>query len=294
LLRLGGWCYVLRLPDDTQRAPQMITRPIAAIQAATVLASRGSVGVITAVLFLSTAFVGAESQAQQQRISGLLVSRGTLSAAAERAESLATTGDGSTRASSAILAASIRERLREGDFKVGDRVVVAILSDVMHRDTVVVRAGRILELPGRITVPLTGVLRSEVQDRVTAEVLKYIKAQQVEVTPLMRVGLLGEVMHPGYFAFASDLPLADAIMTAGGPTPTADIERSIVRRGPSQFRSAAETSEAISAGLTLDQFGLNAGDELIVGRRHEFNTTTLFGVVGALASVITIYIAVHR
>jgi len=284
---------VLRRVDDTQHAPQMITARVSRLQTASALTGRGLSIVIALVLCLSTAFVRAESQSPQ-KTSGLLVSRALLTAAAERAESLATNGDGSTRASSAILAASIRERLRDGDFKVGDRVVVAILSDAMHRDTVVVRAGRILELPGRIVIPLTGVLRSEVQDHVTAEVLKYIKAQQVEVTPLMRVGLLGEVTHPGYFAFASDLPLADAIMAAGGPTPTADIERSIVRRGPNQFRSATETSKAIASGLTLDQFGLNAGDELIVGRRHEFNTTTLFGVVGALASIITIYIAVHR
>ena len=78
-----------------------------------------------------------------------------------------------------------------------------ILCDAVHRDTVVVPSSRVLELPGMIVVSVTGVLRSELQDRVTTEVLKYVKAQQINVTPLMRVGVLGAVARPGYFAFPS-------------------------------------------------------------------------------------------
>src|SRR2546423_2523078 len=170
----------------------------------------------------------ADADGQIQRGSNLLVSREALSAAAERAESIASTSTGSTSANSALLAASIRQRLREGDFRVGDRVVVAVLSDVMHRDTLVVRAGRVLEIPGKITVQLGGVLRSELHDRVATEVLKYVKAQQIEVVPLMRLGMLGGITHPGFFAFGSDIPVADAIMAAGGPTVNADLGRSFV------------------------------------------------------------------
>ena len=225
---------------------------------------------------------------------GSFASRTELAAAASRAELAARAADPGSRARNASLAGAIRQRLLDGDFQVGDRIIVAIVSDVMHRDTVAVRPGQVIELPGRITIVLTGVLRSELQERVSTEVMKYVKAQQIEVTPLMRVGVLGEVARPGYFAFASDIPISDAIMGAGGPTATADLERSTIRRGNQEFRSADETRSAIASGLTLDQLGLKGGDELVVGRRREVFAPALFGVFGMLASVAAIFVAVHH
>ena len=230
------------------------------------------------------------SVAEGQSAPGLLTSRAELLAA----EASATrTGSGDS-GKNALLAAAIRQRLRDGDFLVGDRVVVTVVATDTRTDTLVVRTGRVLELPGKLTVPLTGVLRSELQDLVASEVFKYVKAQQVVVTPLMRVGILGEVTRPGYFAFASDLPLTDAIMGAGGPAPTADLERSVVRRGSQEYRSAKDTRAAIAKGLTLDQFGLSAGDELIIGRRREMLNPSVLGLVGVLGSLVTVFVALSR
>jgi protein involved in polysaccharide export with SLBB domain len=254
---------------------------------------RRTSGWLVVTVFLAfLASISAESQAQSAP--GLLVSRAELTAAATHAEVAATTGDPAKRVQNAMLAGAIRLRLRDGDFQVGDRVVVKVISDAVRRDTVVVRSDRSLELPGMIIVPVAGVLRSELQERVSTEVLKYVKAQQVDVTPLMRVGVLGAVARPGYFAFASDIPITDAIMGAGGPTGTADVGRSFVRRQNQEYRSAGETTQAIASGLTLDQFGLSAGDELIVGQRREFGASTLIGMTGALASVLALLLALHR
>jgi hypothetical protein len=248
--------------------------------------------VVGAGLLISLVSLSTDLQAQSA--SGPLVSRADLEAAAARAEAGATTGDPAQRAEAAMIAAAIRQRLRDGDLRVGDRVVVTITSDAVRRDTVVVRSGPSLELAGPIVVPLGGVLRSELQDRVSIEVLKYVKARQIEVTPLMRVGILGAVSRPGYFAFASDIPLTDAIMGAGGPTGAADVRRSIIRRRNQQYRSAGETSKAIAGGLTLDQFGLSAGDEIVVGQRREFGTGSVLALTSALASVLALVITVRR
>jgi hypothetical protein len=249
---------------------------------------------VRAATIIVAALAASRSEIRAQTSSGLLVSRAELTVLAIRADSSATKGDAGERARSAMLAASLRQRLRDGDFQVGDRIVVMVVSDAARKDTLVVRSGRLLELPDKIVVPLTGVLRSEIQDRVANEVLKYVKAQQVEVTPLLRVGVLGEVARPGYFAFASDLPLTEAIMGAGGPTATADLERSTVVRGNQLFRSAEETRTAIAKGLTLDQFGLSAGDELVIGRRRSVNPASIIGMAGALASVAAVFIAMHH
>jgi hypothetical protein len=235
-----------------------------------------------------------ETEGQALASSGVLVSRAELTAAATQADIAAGKGDAAARSRSAIMAAAIRQRLHDGDFQVGDRVVVTITSDIVHRDTLVVRSGRSLELPGPIVVPLTGVLRSELKDRVSTEVLKYVKAREIEVVPLMRLGILGAVVRPGYFAFASDVPITDAIMGAGGPTGTADFGRSVVRRGTQEYRSAAETRDAIASGLTLDQFGLTAGDEIVVGSRREINPATIVGITGALASLVAVFVTLSH
>lgn len=223
-----------------------------------------------------------------------LSSRPELTAAAEQAERAAAMGSGSAKTRSALTAASIRQRLKEGDFHPGDRIVYSILADALRTDTLVVRAGRVLQLPGKIEIPLTGVLRSELENRVSTEVLKYIKAQQITVTPLMRIGVLGEVARPGYFALASDAPITDAIMAAGGPTGTADVERTLVRRGSQEFRSPDETRQAISHGLTIDQFGLTGGDELVVGKQRDLLHGPILGLVGAMASLTAVFVALHH
>jgi protein involved in polysaccharide export with SLBB domain len=233
------------------------------------------------------------SLAQAQSTTSLLLSRADLTAAASRAEVAATSGDPAYRTESAMIAAAMRQRLRDGDFQVGDRVIVTIVSDVAHRDTAVVRPDLTIELQEVIVVPVAGVLRSELRERVSAEVLKYIKAQQIEVTPLMRVAILGAVAKPGYFAFASDMPVSDAIMAAGGPAANADVQRSIVIRANHQYKSSSEISKAISDGLTLDQFGLTAGDEIVVGQRHDLGATLLVGL-GAMASILTLIVALQH
>ena len=248
----------------------------------------------SAILCIGGAVAGAPSTLLGQETQAVLTSRSELATAAQRAETAAQTSTGPARTRNAMLAANIRQRLQNGDFQVGDRIVLTYNSDIWHSDTLVVRTGPAIELPAKAVLPLNGVLRSEVGDRVTAELLKYVKASQVEVTPLTRVGVLGEVAHPGYFALRSDVPLADIIMIAGGPTGTADVDRSMIRRGNGEFKSPEETRQAIVKGLTIDQFGLSAGDELVIGRKRDFLSGSIMPLVGAVASLAAIFVAVHH
>jgi protein involved in polysaccharide export with SLBB domain len=247
------------------------------------------------VITLAAASIAGASAtlAQGKSAPALLMSRAELTSAAERADG-SIGGDAAAKMRNAMIAASLRQRLRDGDFQIGDRLVLSYVTDVSHLDTLVVRSGRVVELPGKIIVSLSGVLRSEVEDRVSTELMKYVRAEQIEVTPLMRVGVLGDVAHPGFFAFASDIPLTDAIMGAGGPTATADLDRSVVRRGTVVYKSADETRTAIARGLTLDQFGLSAGDELVIGQRPGSRSGALLGVVGGLGTLITVFVALGR
>jgi protein involved in polysaccharide export with SLBB domain len=254
---------------------------------AIVPARRRRGGVIRFTILLTacvTAVASMPQTASTQTVTGVLTSRAELSAAATQAE----------QSRNPLQAAAIRQRLRDGDFQVGDRILLTVFSDAAHSDTLVVRDGRVIDLPGKAVLSLSGVLRSELKDRVTTEVLKYVKAQQVDVTPLTRIGVLGEVARPGYFAFRSDVPITDAIMQAGGPTATADLDRSVVRRGSREYRSADETRRAVAKGLTLDQLGLSAGDELVVGRQRQFFNPATSAALGMIASLAAIFFTVHH
>ena len=139
--------------------------------------------------------------------------------------------DAATRQQKQMQAATIRARLRDGDFDVGDRVLLSIRGDSTISDTVTVRAGRIIKLENMPDISLQGVLRSELQDYLTTQLTRYIKRPDVQTTSLVRVAVMGSVAKPGFYQLPADIALADAIMIAGGPTTTADVDRTQIKRG---------------------------------------------------------------
>ena len=245
------------------------------------LTSQARTGLLLGAVWSSLAL--SVTPAAGQTSTGQLTSRDELSAEIRRAEQ---SGNG-------MQAAAIRARLNDGDFHPGDKIILTYYSDATHTDTLIVRAGSVVELPGKVVLPLQGVLRSELNDRLTAELLKYVKAENVNATPLTRIGVLGEVSRPGYFAVRSDIPITDAMMLAGGPTATADVARSVVKRGSVEYRSADATRRAIAAGITLDQFGIEAGDEIVVGKNDDSTARFVRVTLGIAASIAAIYMAFH-
>ena len=110
----------------------------------------------------------------------------------------AATKDAGMRQQKQLQAATIRARLRDGDFDVGDRVFISIRTDSTVADTVTVRAGRMIRLANIPDISLQGVLRSELQDYLTTQLTRYIKRPDVQTTSLVRVAVLGSVSKPGF------------------------------------------------------------------------------------------------
>lgn len=183
-------------------------------------------------------------------------------------------------------AATLRARLQNGDFAAGDRVVVELRGDSAIYDTLTVRGGPSLRLPNIPDVPLKGVLRSELQDYLTKYLARYVRNPDVRTESLIRLSVLGQVGKPGFYDFNSDLLLTDAIMAAGGPTGTAAIERSTIRRGTAVVLAKERVRRAAQTGATLDRLGLRPGDEITVGeKRRRVDTQTVLGIAGAVASL---------
>jgi polysaccharide export outer membrane protein len=184
----------------------------------------------------------------------------------------------------------LRARLREGDFRSGDHVVVTVPADSALSDTFVVRSGGparpVLQLPNLPEISLRGVLRSELQAHLVAHVGRFLKDTVVRTTVLIPIGVLGELTRPGYYRVPVDLPFSDVIMAAGGPTPGADLTRITVRRGSKELLARSAARAAMVSGLTLDELGLAPGDEVLVAGRRERRWPTVLSTVSMVTSLV--------
>lgn len=248
-------------------------------------------GVAAALLSIVT-YQPVGAQASGSVASATHSSRAEIESLAMEADRIASSRDSSSeyRARRAQDAARLRERLRTGDFQPGDRVVLSVRGDSALSDTFTVRSGRRLALPNIGDVALDGILRSELQDHLTREIARYVRDPVVAAHSLIRVAVLGEVVRPGFYAVAPDVLVSDAIMLAGGPAAAADLQKTIIRRDAADFMRQDDVRRAVTAGNTLDELGIRAGDEIVVGRRTDRNWQGIaqtVGVVGGL--IISVY-----
>jgi hypothetical protein len=212
-----------------------------------------------------------------------LAARGDRAASADTAKS-------PLREQSRVDPAAIRTRLREGDFRPGDQIVLTVPADSALSDTFIVRAGvpagPVLRLPNVPEISLHAVLRSELHPHLVAHIGRFLKDTVIRVAVLVPIGVLGEVARPGYYRVPIDLPFSDIIMAAGGPTASADMTRMVVRRGSTQLLSRSAARAAIATGLTLDELGLAPGDEIVVSGRRERRWPTIVSSVSVVASLV--------
>ena len=207
---------------------------------------------------------------------------------------------GIAAAAGLVLSLAVVARAQEGqpdEFHVGDRIALTVEGPQMLSDTVVVREGLMLQMAGRMTglgdISLVGVKRSNIQKYLTQEISKYIKDPVVHATALVRISVLGQVMRPGFYTVPSDALLSDVVMTAGGPTGIADLNRSVVKRGGQDAIAKEQVASALSGGMTLDQLRLAPGDALVVGEKPNSSFDTILKVIGVTVPLLTLALYFH-
>lgn len=251
-------------------------------------------------LFLLTASVAvfasrAAAQQPPSRLVGLGATRGDLQGYLAECERLASTSTMSVEARENYRrdAAAVRERLSNGDFRVGDQIVLAVQGFDSLSKTFDVRDGQILSLPRLPDIPLHGVLRSEIRSYLTQQLSHYLRQPDVRATALLRLAVLGEVRSPGFYRVAADVPLSEALMAAGGPTSTSDLDHSVLKRDGNELLSREALRDALASGATLDQLNLRGGDEIVVAPRSSRNWTSVLQTSALLASVFVALRASH-
>jgi polysaccharide biosynthesis/export protein len=162
-------------------------------------------------------------------------------------------------------------------------------------DALRLRIWREPDLSGEFTVDENGVVNLPKlgQIHATAQPVGALKAkiissyaeyvtQPVEVTPLIRVRVLGAVRTPGLYRVEPVMTLADAIALAGGTTAAARSDR--VRL----MRDGRQVDAPLSPNTTLAESPLRSGDHLFVPERSwvSRNPGVVFGGISAAATVI--------
>jgi SLBB domain-containing protein len=191
----------------------------------------------------------------------------------------------------------LHTRLRDGDFQVGDRLLVAFEGLGLQRfDTLVVQDGKLLRLGQPMgDLSVNGLLRFEVGDSISARAAKYFKNETVTTTPLVRLAVSGAVRAPGYYYARRDSPLGDVIMRSGGQDAAADLRNVVIKRGPSILWAKEDVMSALDDGLTIERLNLEPGDEIVVGSRASANKWLPFVQYGIpLLSAILIPILIQR
>ena len=196
----------------------------------------------------------------------------------------------------------LRQRLANGDFQEGDRIVIKLLSPaammgivLQGMDTVTVRAGKVITLPQMDDLSLDGVLRSELTPRLSSHLAKYLKDSSVKAMPLVRLYVGGQVGRPMYIFTTLDVLISDVMMKAGGPLPSADLANVVVRRGGEIIWSAADVRTALSEGLSLERLHLQTGDEIFVDDiKKSFNWQNVAAYIGPILGLFYTFNRIFR
>lgn len=158
----------------------------------------------------------------------------------------------------------------------GDQLLISVWPSAELGGEFTVEESGFAYLPFLERVRVAGVSMAELRQRLTDGYALAVQNPVVSVTPLFRIGIMGEVRNPGqYFARPTD-QLFDMIGQAGGFSGSADTEKvRIVRQGQVVELDAAR---ALKTGdlLPLQAMTLRSGDIITVGHRGGLETRDLF------------------
>jgi polysaccharide export outer membrane protein len=146
---------------------------------------------------------------------------------------------------------------------------------------------------GAVTLPMlgrrevTGVPWQMVRDSLLSEYQAQLRNPSIQLTPLRRVNVLGEVYRPGLYELDPTVSLAGVIAMAGGATPSGDLNKIRVIRDGRVIR------ERVAAGASLNSADVRSGDQIFVEQRSWFVRNSTF-VISLLFSATSIVITLVR
>lgn len=166
-------------------------------------------------------------------------------------------------------AAIIRQRLASGDIRPGDVILLAVVDAAAISRAYQVSVDTTVFIPTAGEVKLAGLLRSEVEEYLRKELDRYYVDPVVRADAQIRLGIFGGVNKQSFFITSTTAILPDVIMTnGGGPAGNYQQEKSEIRRKNEVIVDREAFVAAIREGRSLDELGLQSGDEIHIGAKR--------------------------
>lgn len=185
-------------------------------------------------------------------------------------------------------AAAIRDRLKNGDLRPGDRLQMVVQQNAPYSREYEVTPNRTIILPSGDQISVAGLLRSELADSLAVRLRPYFVDPQVQTTTSIRVQIMGAVGNNGFFsAPATDLLSTVLMEKAGGISRNVNLAKSQIRRGDQVVVTGSEFQLALREGRSLDALSVQGGDEIFLAEKPSSNIFfRVLGAIGAMSSAI--------
>lgn len=170
---------------------------------------------------------------------------------------------------------------RAGDpgLRPGDRIRITVLGDATMSGEFEVAPDSSLRHPLYNQVKVAGVPVSILKERIASFLRNFQREPQLEVEPLFKVTVGGEVRSPNILFLPPETTIADAVARAGGTSDRGDANRvTLVRDG----RRLSLSVTGMRSGEEMQT--IQSGDQISVARRRN--------VVGGIAPLLGVAVSV--
>lgn len=239
-------------------------------------------------MFAVALLLAGGSELHAQMVGSRMASRAELNALLDSLQSVAIAErSGDARRDLQNQISGLAYRLQQGDIWPGDVIDLSVSGEAKWVGQFPVTPSRLLELDDIEPLSLEGVLYSEAEEAITLQLARYLREPRVRVQVLKRIGVLGAVGSPGFYNVAGSSLVSEVLMTAGGPASNADVDRLELRRLGS--RIAQGRPKVVWQSLSLDQLGVNSGDEMFLPTRRTPFLPWLWGSIGVVLGMLFLW-----
>jgi polysaccharide biosynthesis/export protein len=180
-------------------------------------------------------------------------------------------------------------RADEARLQPGDRVMITVWRKPELSGESVVTVDSTLSHPLYQTIKVVGVPLPVVKERMVAFLAQYEQNPLLTIEPLFRVTVGGEVRQPNVYSLARSATVAQAIAGAGGPTDRGRLTKVRLYRAGKQY--PLDLNDPRSEQSTMP---IRSGDNVIVGRSHNFFRDVLAPGASLTAAILSIVVIVRQ
>ena len=151
---------------------------------------------------------------------------------------------------------------------------------------------------GYIVMPLIGEVRVkgytvyEVMQTLKEKFSEHLKNPYVYVRPLIRITMQGAFQKSGAYHVDPAASLWSVVELAGGPQNNCDLAKMHVRRGGEIV--IKDVLKAFEKGVSLEEVGIESGDQIIAPYRSGINLQFLMTIVNVFASIVLLYLRLRE